>query len=110
MLSCSLYGMFDFYINNPAMQEDCIVSGISVIHYKKEVSHITEYFPILLSISTLCQWFKLFYFLRILESTGFLVRAIVSCISDMRFFLLILLVFMLAFGDAYKVMSVSNEA
>lgn len=63
----------------------------------------------MMSIATLCLWMKSLYFFRIQESTGFLVRAILSVISEMKFFLLILLVTMLAFGDAFKVMSVSND-
>lgn len=68
-----------------------------------------EIFSILMSIATLCLWMKSLYFFRIQESTGFLVRAILSVISEMKFFLLILLVTMLAFGDAFKVMSATND-
>jgi len=39
-------------------------------------SNRTEY-ATLMSVASLCLWFKLFYFLRIFDSTSFLVRAIV---------------------------------
>lgn len=61
-----------------------------------------------MSITTLCLWIKFLYFLRIFDATGFLVRAIIFCISEMKYFLLILLVTICAFGDSYKVMSYAN--
>ena len=62
-----------------------------------------------MSLSSLCLWFKLFYFLRVFESTGFLVRAIMICMYDMRFFLILLLVVLIAFGDGYKCISLAND-
>ena len=61
-----------------------------------------------MSITTLCLWIKFLYFLRIFDATGFLVRSIIFCISEMKFFLLILLVTICAFADSYKVMSFAN--
>lgn len=63
----------------------------------------------LMSITTLCLWLKFLYFFRIFESTGFLISAILGVIVDMKFFLLILLVALLAFGDSFKVMSLANS-
>lgn len=45
-------------------------------------------------------WFKFLYFLRIFEKTGYLIRIILSVGEEMRFFLLILLFTMTAFGDS----------
>ena len=67
-----------------------------------------NFFAVSVSISSLFLWLKFLYFLRIFDSTGFLVRAIMTVISEMRFFMLILLVAILAFGDSYKVMDHSN--
>lgn len=61
-----------------------------------------------MSITTLCLWIKFLYFLRIFDATGFLVRSIIFCISEMKYFLLILLVTICAFADSYKVMSYAN--
>lgn len=52
---------------------------------------------------------RLLYFLRIFDSTGFLIRAILAVVSDMKYFLLILCITMLAFGDSFKVMSLANK-
>ena len=63
---------------------------------------------IMLSIATLCLWFRFLYFLRIFDSTGFLVRAILAVIVDMEYFLLILGITIVGFGDSFKVMSNAN--
>lgn len=62
-----------------------------------------------MSIATLCLWMRLLYFLRIFDETGFLIRAIIAVVNDMKFFLLILMITMLAFGDSFLVMSQSNS-
>ncbi len=57
-------------------------------------------------------WFKVLYFLRIFESTGtvifmfilsigYLVRMITEVISEMRVFLLMLGIVLVAFGEAF---------
>lgn len=53
-------------------------------------------------------WLKLLYFLRIYESTGYLIRIIVSVCVDMRYFLFILFLTIMAFGDALRAISTSN--
>lgn len=63
---------------------------------------------VMLSIATLCLWFRFLYFLRIFDSTGFLVRAILAVIVDMGYFLLILGITIVGFGDSFKVMSYAN--
>mmetsp|Transcript_24585 Transcript_24585/g.38158 ORF Transcript_24585/g.38158 Transcript_24585/m.38158 type:complete len:187 (-) Transcript_24585:757-1317(-) len=65
-------------------------------------------YAILMSIASLCLWIKFLYFFRIFDSTGFLITAILAVIKDMRYFLLILTITLLAFGDSYKVMSAAN--
>ena len=65
-------------------------------------------YSILMSITTLFLWIKFLYFFRIFDSTGFLITAILAVISDMKYFLLILMITLLAFGDSFKVMSVAN--
>jgi hypothetical protein len=67
-----------------------------------------EAVSIIMSLTTLLLWIKLLYFFRIFDQTGFLISAIISVIQDMKAFLLILLVALLAFGDSFKVMSLSN--
>jgi hypothetical protein len=45
-------------------------------------------------------WLKFLYFLRIFESTGYLIRIIIQVCIDMRFFLGLLLLTFIAFGNA----------
>lgn len=78
-------------------------------HINTNVKFAKPMFAIAMSISTMFIWLKLWYFLRIFESTGFLVRAILIVISEMRYFLLILLLSICAFGDSYKVMDQANN-
>lgn len=65
-------------------------------------------YSVLISIASLMMWFKILNFLRIFESTGFLVRAIQDVMYQMRFFFMIFFIFVFAFGDAFKVMRMSN--
>ena len=57
---------------------------------------------------SLVLWLKFLYFLRIFEATGYLIKIIIEVIVDMRFFLMILLLTFVAFGDAMKSISSSN--
>lgn len=77
-------------------------------HVSSASSYGRPFFAIAMSLSTLLLWLKFLYFLRIFDSTGFLVRAISTVIIEMRYFLLILLVSIFAFGDSYKVMDRAN--
>lgn len=45
-------------------------------------------------------WIKVLYFMRIFESTGYLIRIIIQVCIDMRHFLFILLLTLVAFGEA----------
>jgi hypothetical protein len=53
-------------------------------------------------------WLKFLYFLRIFQGTGYLIKTIIAVVLDMRYFLLILLLTMVAFGDSFRAMSTSN--
>jgi hypothetical protein len=56
-------------------------------------------------ISTFFMWTKFLYFLRIYESTGYLVRMIMQVIYDMKVFLFLLLLTVVAFGDSLSVIA-----
>lgn len=71
--------------------------------------HSKEFVSVLHSIASLCLWFRFLYFLRIFDTTGFLIRAILGVVVDMRYFLLVLMITFAGFGDAFKVMSLANE-
>eukprot|EP00347_Sterkiella_histriomuscorum_P006211 403353636 len=53
------------------------------------------------SVASLLMWLKLLYFLRLFQSTGYLVRTIIAVIYEMRIFLLILAIVYCGFGEAF---------
>jgi len=55
---------------------------------------------VLKSMGSLFMWLKLLYFMRIYRTTGYLVRMIVQVIQEMKVFLLVLLITILAVADA----------
>ena len=57
------------------------------------------------SITTLFMWIKVLYFMRIFRHTGYLIRMLIEVLSDMSTFLLVLLITLTAFGDAFLKMS-----
>ncbi len=63
---------------------------------------------VLQAILSLIMWLKLLYFLRIFKSTGYYIRTIVEVIQDMRYFLLMLMLTFIAFGDSMRQISTSN--
>jgi len=60
------------------------------------------------ALTTFFMWFKLLYFMRIFQNTGYLIRSIVEVISDMRYFLFVLLIAIAAFGHSFLAISVAN--
>jgi hypothetical protein len=60
----------------------------------------TPFESILKSMGSFFMWLKLLYFLRIYRTTGYLVRMIVQVIQEMKVFLLVLLITILAVADA----------
>jgi len=55
-------------------------------------------------------WLKFLYYLRILEATSSIIRMISQVIVDIKYFLLVLLLTIVAFGDAFKTISDANPA
>jgi len=54
-------------------------------------------------------WLKLLYFMRIFSNTGYLIRMIIIVIRDMKSFLLVLLIGLVAFGDTFLSIAKGNE-
>lgn len=69
---------------------------------------IREIEAILQAVLSLIIWLKLLYFLRIFKSTGYYIRTIVEVIKDMKYFLAMLLLTFVAFGDSMRQISTSN--
>jgi len=63
---------------------------------------------VIFSVAVFFMWLKLLYFLRIFEDTGYLIRMIIEVVADMRFFLLILFVAQIAFGNAMLMIALTN--
>ena len=61
------------------------------------------------SLASLLMWVKLLYFLRIFKQTGYLIRMLSEVISDMKVFLLILCIVMIAFGEAFLRLSEMSQ-
>jgi len=57
------------------------------------------------SIAAILMWFKFIYYLRATEETGWLIFMIRKVIVDMGPFLLVLLVTIMAFADAFYTLS-----
>ena len=60
------------------------------------------------AIATFFMWMKFLYFLRIFKSTGYLIQMIIEVVYDMRVFMVILLVTIVAFSDAFLSISLGN--
>ena len=58
---------------------------------------------------SLMLWIKFLYFFRIFQSTGYLIRIIIEVVVDMRYFLFIMFLTTIAFGDAMRSISTSEE-
>jgi len=56
------------------------------------------------AISVLVLYFKLFYFLRIFFATAYLVRMIIEIIIDMKFFVGVLMIATIAFGNSFYIL------
>lgn len=52
--------------------------------------------------TTLLLWLKFLYFMRVFKSVGFYIKTIIEVMIDMRYFLVVLLVGFLAFGDSLR--------
>ena len=56
------------------------------------------------SICLLILWIKLFYFLRVFESTSRLIRMIIEIVNDMKNFLIVLLIGIVGFSSGFYVL------
>jgi hypothetical protein len=63
---------------------------------------------VVISITSWFMWIKCLYFLRIYDSTGYLIRMIVDVIYDMRIFIMVLAIALAAFADSLLIISVNS--
>lgn len=62
------------------------------------------------SVSVLILYFRIFYFLRIFFATGYLIRMIIEIVVDMRNFVLVLIVAIMAFCNSYYILGRNSES
>ena len=62
------------------------------------------------SVSVLILYFKIFYFLRIFFATGYLVRMIVQIVVDMKNFVVVLIISVMAFADSYYILGRNSDS
>ena len=65
-----------------------------------ELEHNDHMMGAVQSIATFFMWMKFLYFFRFFESTGYLIRMIVEVTYEMRSFIFILLITIIALGDS----------
>ena len=56
------------------------------------------------AVAVLLMWVKLFYFLRIFSSTAYLIRMIIEIMIDMWYFVAVLMLAVLAFGNSFYIL------
>mmetsp|Transcript_44578 Transcript_44578/g.60445 ORF Transcript_44578/g.60445 Transcript_44578/m.60445 type:complete len:120 (+) Transcript_44578:122-481(+) len=61
------------------------------------------------SLAAISMWFKLIYFMRTDDRTGYLVRMIIEVAKDMVVFMLVLLITIIAYADAFYTLSNSQK-
>jgi len=76
---------------------------ISVYYETKENNppNINDFIVTVHAIASFLMWIKMLYFMRIFESTAYLVRMLQMVIWDIKIFLLILALVYFAFGEAF---------
>mmetsp|Transcript_35185 Transcript_35185/g.34213 ORF Transcript_35185/g.34213 Transcript_35185/m.34213 type:complete len:102 (-) Transcript_35185:331-636(-) len=65
---------------------------------------------ILYSYCAVLVWFRLLYFFRIFRGTGYYIRMITEVLSDMFNFMLIFLVVVGAFGNAFYLIGLNDSS
>jgi len=63
---------------------------------------------ILQAVGVFFMWFKFLYFFRIFKSFGYLTRLIILVIYDMRHFMVVFLLTIIAFSDSFLTLSNGN--
>lgn len=61
------------------------------------------------SVCLIILWIKLFYFLRVFESTSRLIRMIIEIVNDMKNFLMVLTIGIIGFSGGFYILSQGEE-
>lgn len=54
-------------------------------------------------------WLKTIYYLRIFRNVGYLTSMIIQVVLDMRYFFIILVMFIFAFGNSFYILALNNK-
>lgn len=68
-----------------------------------------DYFTLFSSLTVLCTWLGLFYWMRLYQTTAALIESIVVSLSDISVFLLILAILLCAFGNSMTILLNTTE-
>ena len=98
----SLWNLID--IVNPLLVLYMIIN----FYIDREPMISSEFEIVVSSVSTFTMWAKQLYFLRVFDSYSYLIRMIKLVILDMKEFLVVLFVAILAFSDTYRNISEGN--
>lgn len=85
--------------------ESLLVKFSNNEHESFDILAIRDYIQ---SVNAVLMWYKFAYFLRVTDQTGWLIRMISEVVIDLGPFLLVLLISLLAFTDAFSSMSISQ--
>jgi hypothetical protein len=107
-LPLELFGLFDYREAAQAYLSEQYIRGQLGQTIPDPTEGVRTLEAILQSVISLILWLKLLYFLRIFKSTGYYIRTIVEVVKDMRYFLMMLLLCFIAFGDSLSQISSSN--
>jgi len=62
------------------------------------------------SISSFFMWIKVFYWMRLFKNSAIFVTLIVSTLSDLRTFLMVVLIILLAFANFFYILNLNTPA
>ncbi|CDW77719.1 wd-40 repeat protein [Stylonychia lemnae] len=79
-------------------------SATVMSHYKYNTTEqyaSLEFLPVMHSCSSLLLWINFLYFLRLFDSTSYLIRILINVFWDMKWFLILLLICQIGFAEAF---------
>lgn len=90
-------------IITPSTVLTVLVINVFNMHIGEEIERILQ------AIGVFFMWFKFLYFFRIQKSFGYLIRLILTVVSDMSTFLVVLFFTIVAFSDTLLTISNGNN-
>jgi hypothetical protein len=97
----SIWNYFDFF---PPLVNSTVVIMFYFSDERLEIE------PTLMSITSVMMWTKLLNFFRLHEETGYIIRMLIQVIIDMKIFMFVLFITILAFADAFYITARATHA